>query len=99
QQNGYLPEALLNYLALLGWGTEDSQQLFTQEEMIQKFQLERCGKSPATFDPNKLLWMNGEYIRKKAVPELEKLSWPFLVQAGLVNGGGPSSQQGEAVTA
>ncbi len=80
---GYLPEVLLNYLALLGWGTEDSQQLFTQPEMVEKFALERCGKSPATFDPNKLIWMNGEYIRKKSVPELAELGKPFFVAKDL----------------
>src|SRR6202008_3768801 len=68
KEAGYLPAALLNYLALLGWGTEDSQQLFTQAEMIEKFALERCSKSPAAFDPGKLLWMNGEYVRKTSVP-------------------------------
>ena len=81
---GYLPAVILNYLALLGWGTEDSQQLFTQQDMIDKFTLERCGKSPSTFDPAKLLWMNGEYVRKKTVKELTDLAWPFLVDAGLV---------------
>ncbi len=74
---GYLPNALLNYLALLGWGTEDSQQLFTQQEMVEKFQIERCGKSAATFDPTKLLWMNGEYIRKTSARELAALAEPF----------------------
>ncbi len=69
--DGYLSEALLNYLALLGWSTEDSQQLFeSKEELIQKFSLERCNTSPSTFDPQKLLWMNGEYIRKKTAPGL-----------------------------
>jgi len=75
---GYLPEVVLNYLALLGWGTEDSQQLFTQAEMIEKFSLERCGKSPATFDPAKLLWMNGEYIRKTPPAQLATLAKPFF---------------------
>ena len=81
KEAGYLPEVLLNYLALLGWGTEDSQQLFTQAEMIEKFALERCSRSPATFDPGKLLWMNGEYIRKKSVPELAELAKPFFAAA------------------
>lgn len=75
---GYLPEALLNYLALLGWGTEDSQQLFTQQEMVEKFLLERCGKSPSTFDPNKLLWMNGEYLRKLSVATLAAKAKTFF---------------------
>jgi glutamyl-tRNA synthetase len=75
---GYLPEVVLNYLALLGWGTEDSQQLFTQKEMVEKFSLERCGKSPATFDPAKLLWMNGEYVRKTPPVQLAALARPFF---------------------
>jgi nondiscriminating glutamyl-tRNA synthetase len=75
---GYLPEVLLNYLALLGWGTEDSQNIFTQAEMIEKFSLERCSKSPAAFDPNKLLWMNGEYIRKTPADKLAAMAKPFF---------------------
>jgi len=70
ENEGYLPEAMMNYLALLGWATEDSQQIFTQEELILKFSLERCAKSAAIFDPQKLLWMNGEYIRKMKIDEL-----------------------------
>jgi glutamyl-tRNA synthetase len=81
KEAGYLPEVLLNYLALLGWGTEDSQQLFTQPEMIEKFSLERCSRSPAAFDPQKLLWMNGEYIRKKPVEELARLGKEFFTAA------------------
>jgi glutamyl-tRNA synthetase len=67
---GFLAETLRNYLALLGWATEDSQQLFTREELKNKFTLERCGKSPAIFDYNKLLWMNGEYLRKLPVGDI-----------------------------
>ncbi len=78
RDGGYLPEVLLNYLALLGWGTEDSQQIFTQQEMIDKFLLERCSKSPATFDPAKLIWMNGEYIRKTPAEKLAALAKPFF---------------------
>jgi len=83
KEAGYLNKALLNYLALLGWGTEDSQQLFTQQDMIDKFELERCSKSPAAFDTNKLLWMNGEYVRKMPVPELARLSKDYFPAAGL----------------
>jgi len=81
REGGYLPEALLNYLALLGWGTEDSQQLFARAEMVEKFALERCGKSPSTFDPAKLLWMNGEYLRKMPVPRVAELAKPFFPAA------------------
>lgn len=70
RNDGYLPDALINYLALLGWSTSDSQQLFENQELIDKFEVECCSNSPAVFDPQKLLWMNGEYIRKKPVPEL-----------------------------
>ncbi len=83
-KQGYLPEAMINYLALLGWSTEDSQQLFKPEEMIQKFELERCGKSAAIFDPQKLLWMNGEYIRALSKTELAKRALPFLKEANLI---------------
>ncbi|MCX5782734.1 MAG: glutamate--tRNA ligase [Elusimicrobia bacterium] len=76
--DGYLPEALLNYLSLLGWSTEDSQQLFEPQELIQKFSLERCGTSPSTFDSQKLLWMNGEYIRKKSPKQLTEIFFQWL---------------------
>jgi nondiscriminating glutamyl-tRNA synthetase len=81
KEAGYLPAVLLNYLALLGWGTEDSQQIFTQAEMIEKFTLERCGTSPATFDPVKLHWMDGEYLRKKSPAEVAALAKPFFPAA------------------
>jgi nondiscriminating glutamyl-tRNA synthetase len=86
EQAGYLPEAVRNYLALLGWSTEDSQQLFTQDELAAKFSLERCGKSPAIFDPNKLLWMNGEYVRSMPLPRLVDRSLPFIQAAGFLQG-------------
>lgn len=82
RQDGYLPEAIVNYLALLGWSTEDSQQLFTKEEMIEKFSLERCSVSPAMFDPQKLVWMNGEYIRKKSAEELIRIYMNWLKETG-----------------
>lgn len=74
--DGYIPKALVNYLALLGWSTEESQQVFnTIEELTEKFSLERCSKSPAVFDPQKLHWMNGEHIR---IAGGEKLPETFL---------------------
>ncbi|MFH1783659.1 MAG: glutamate--tRNA ligase [bacterium] len=84
-QEGYLPQALLNYLALLGWSTSDSQQLFTIDEMVEKFSLDGCGKSAAVFDPQKLLWMNGEYLRKLEPERLVEISIPYLEKQGLVN--------------
>ncbi len=73
RRDGYLHDALINYLSLLGWSTADSQQLFEHNELIEKFSLERCTSSPATFDSTKLLWMNGEYIRKKSIEEIYDL--------------------------
>ncbi|MDR3275464.1 MAG: glutamate--tRNA ligase [Endomicrobium sp.] len=78
RKEGYLQEALINYLALLGWSTEDSQQVFTIEELKQKFSIERCGTSPATFDTEKLLWLNGEKIRSKTPKQLFELFVDWL---------------------
>lgn len=78
RKEGYLQEALINYLALLGWSTEDSQQIFTIDEMKEKFSLDRCGISPSTFDPVKLLWLNGEKIRSKNTDEIYDLFIEWL---------------------
>jgi len=83
RDEGYLPHALVNYLALLGWGYED-QTIFTLDELIQKFSLENVGKSPAVFDPAKLEWMNGVYIREMSLDELAEAIKPFLIKAGLI---------------
>ncbi len=62
REEGYLPEALFNYLVRLGWSYGD-QEIFSKEELIEKFDLDRVGKSPAVFNPEKLLWLNAEYIK------------------------------------
>lgn len=89
RDQGYLPHTMRNYLALLGWSTPESQQLFTDEDLIAKFDLAGCQKSPATFDTVKLQWMNGEYIRQTPIDELVKLAEPFLEKAGLKGLPGP----------
>lgn len=81
RDEGYLPQALVNYLSLLGWGYGD-QTIFSIEELIQKFGLEGVGKSAAVFDPAKLEWMNGTYIRELPVDDLANLLKPFLKNAG-----------------
>jgi glutamyl-tRNA synthetase len=63
KEQGYLPQALFNFLLLLGWAPGDDREVLTREEMIQLFTLERCKSSAARFDIKKLIWMNGEYIR------------------------------------
>ncbi len=89
RDQGYLPHTMRNYLALLGWSNSESQQLFTDEDLIAKFDLEGCQKSPATFDTVKLQWMNGEYIRQTPIDRLVELAKPFLEKAGLVGLPGP----------
>jgi glutamyl-tRNA synthetase len=78
RKEGYLQEALINYLALLGWSTQDSKQVFTIEEMIEKFSIRGCGVSPSTFDPAKLLWLNGEKIRSKTPEQIYVLFVDWL---------------------
>jgi len=65
KEQGYLPDALFNFLLLLGWATGDDREVLTREEMIQLFTLDRCKSSAARFDIKKLIWMNGEYIRRQ----------------------------------
>jgi glutamyl-tRNA synthetase len=67
---GYLPEAVLNYLALLGWGYDEETTFHTIEELQERFRLERVSKSPAVFDEQKLRWMNGRYLRELDVEDL-----------------------------
>jgi glutamyl-tRNA synthetase len=81
---GYLPEAILNYISLLGWSYDDKREFFTREELEQVFTLEKINKAPGVFDYKKLLWFNGQYIRKKSNEELSKLLVPYLVEANLV---------------
>ncbi len=70
---GYLPAAVRNYIALLGWGYDDETTFFTTEELAQKFSLERVSKSPAVFDEKKLRWMNGQYLRELDPAELTRI--------------------------
>jgi len=80
---GYLPQTMKNYLALLGWATPDSQQIFKEGELEEKFDLKGCQKSPAIFDPVKLNWMNGEYLRQLSKEKLLEVAMPVLKEAGL----------------
>ena len=69
---GYLPEAVRNYLALLGWGSGDDQTVLSTEQLVERFTLERVSRNPARFDESKLKWLNGQYIRKLPVAELAR---------------------------
>ena len=82
---GYLPEALFNFLALLGWSPgEENREIFSVQEIVERFTLEGITKHPAVFDFEKLKWMNGEYIRSSSVARLSELCIPHLQEAGLV---------------
>ena len=80
---GYLPEAVLNYVALLGWGYDESTEFFTREELTERFSLERVSKSPAVFDEQKLRWMNGHYLRELSTEELTRRLEARLGRDGL----------------
>jgi glutamyl-tRNA synthetase len=84
RDDGYLPEAMVNYLALLGWSYDDSAQLFTLDELVEKFSLEKVSDTPAVFDYKKLQWMNGEYMKRKTAGERVGMVIPHLAAAGLV---------------
>jgi glutamyl-tRNA synthetase len=80
RREGYLPEAVINYLALLGWGYDETTTLFSVEELIEKFSLERVSRSPAVFDEQKLRWINGQYIREMAPAELAERLRVYLAE-------------------
>ncbi|HET9481940.1 MAG TPA: glutamate--tRNA ligase, partial [Candidatus Polarisedimenticolia bacterium] len=80
---GYLPEALFNFLALLGWSPGRDREIMTTQEMIEAFSFEGVSSRPAVFDNDKLLWMNGEYLKRRPAAELALQAGPWLEQEGL----------------
>jgi glutamyl-tRNA synthetase len=89
RDEGYLPEAVLNYLARLGWAHGDAE-IFSREQFVEWFDLEHLGKSPAQYDPNKLKWLNNHYIKEADNERLAALALPKLDAFGIdVAGGAP----------
>ncbi|MGF7186335.1 nondiscriminating glutamyl-tRNA synthetase [Desulfitispora alkaliphila] len=84
REQGYLPEAIVNFLALLGWSPEEEEEIFTMEQLIEKFSMNRVAKNPAIFDLDKLNWINGYYIRQTPVEKITKQAIPHFQKAGLV---------------
>ncbi len=80
-EQGFLPEAVLNFVALLGWNPEDNQEIMSLEELVEKFDYHRINKSPAVFDYGKLKWMNGEYIKKMDPEAFYEKAEPYLKEA------------------
>ncbi len=85
RKQGYVPEAMINYLVRLGWSYDDQEEVFSVPELIEKFTLDRVGKSGGIFDQQKLLWLNGEYITKMDIDTRTKAVIPFLREAGLLD--------------
>jgi nondiscriminating glutamyl-tRNA synthetase len=86
RRQGYLPEALINYLALLGWNPGDEREVFTLEQLIEVFSLERINKSAATFTIEKLNWLNGQHMRSLSAETLLEHALPFLIRLGYFAG-------------
>ncbi|MEN6562835.1 MAG: glutamate--tRNA ligase [Christensenella sp.] len=82
-KKGYLREAIVNYVALLGWNPGDEREFFTLDELKETFDVTGMSKSPAIFDVNKLTWMNAEYVRKLAPEEFTRHALPYYEQAGV----------------
>ena len=82
RDDGYLPETMINYVALLGWNPGDDRELFTRDELIEAFAIERLGKSAAKFDLKRLQWLNGQHIRMLFVADLRARVLPILQRAG-----------------
>ncbi len=77
-EQGFLPEAIINYVALLGWSPEDNREIFSLEELIKEFDYHRISKSPAVFDIQKLRWMNGEYLKAMDDDKFFEMAKPYL---------------------
>ncbi|WAA12372.1 glutamate--tRNA ligase [Fervidibacillus halotolerans] len=84
EELGYLPEALFNFIALLGWSPKGEEEIFSKEELIQIFDPKRLSKSPAVFDTKKLTWMNNQYMKKLDLDRLVELALPHLKKAGTI---------------
>ncbi len=80
---GYLKEAIVNYVALLGWNPGDEREFFTMDELIAAFSVNGMSKSPAIFDVNKLTWMNAEYVRRLTPEQFTEYALPYYEQAGV----------------
>lgn len=85
RRKGYLPEALVNFLALVGWSPEDNKELFTLEELEEAFSIDRVSKSGGVFDLKKLNWMSAHYMREASLDRLTDMAIPYLTAAGFMS--------------
>lgn len=84
-EEGYLPEGLINFLALLGWSPDSEEEIFSIEELAKQFDFDRVNKTGAVFDKRKLDWVNGHYVREMSLEDLAKAIKPFMEKSGLVD--------------
>jgi glutamyl-tRNA synthetase len=82
---GYLPDAMMNYLARLGWSLDGNQEIFTRAELIEKFTIDRVNSGPASHDPDKLFWIQGEWMKTLPLEEKVEAVIPHLVREGLAS--------------
>lgn len=82
--SGYLPDGLINYLALIGWSPEGTEEILSMEEMIEQFSFDRVSKTGGIFDKDKLDWVNGHYIRSSSAENIANMAVPYLIEAGLI---------------
>ena len=85
REKGYLPEAIINYISLIGWSFDDSREFFTRKELEELFTLDKLNKAPGVFDYKKLDWFNGQYIRQMEDEKLLTLVLPRLIEDGIVH--------------
>ena len=97
REHGFVAEAMVNYLALLGWSYDDRTNIFSLDDLVEKFSLERVGKNPAAFDVRKLEWLNGHYIKAMRPDDLAERLIPFCSGAGLPVSDGKARETLEAV--
>ncbi|WP_432718266.1 glutamate--tRNA ligase [Pectinatus frisingensis] len=83
---GYLPEAIVNFLALLGWASQSEQEIFSIDELVKEFSMEHVAKNPAVFDIDKLNWLNAQYMKKLSSEKITMMAIPHLVEKGYLTG-------------
>ena len=82
---GYLPEAIVNFLALLGWAPQSEQEIFSIDELIKEFSMDHVAKNPAVFDIDKLNWINAQYMKKIPASQITQMAIPHLIEKGYIS--------------
>jgi len=86
ERQGFLPEAMVNFLALLGWSYDGKQEIFSKKELVERFSLKKVSSNPSVFDHEKLLWLNGQYMKRLSVSERTELVTRYLQEAERMDG-------------